>query len=118
MTVRDDEKFTQNVKDIVEGVGRIVDSVGQVAGQILGRNNPRAAGKDNDMGRNHDDDNDGIGPIHTKGAVLRTGIEGEMLLVQICEADGKVVKQVRLTVEESEAHIKDMQRKLRAIKDD
>lgn len=116
MTIRDDEKFTQNIKDIVDGVGHVVDSVGSIIGNL--RSKP-AKKDEHDMGRKHDDDDDGgIGPTHTTGAALRVGIEGDRLLIQICESDGRVIKQVRLTKEEGEKHVRDVQKKLKALEDD
>lgn len=110
----DEDKFTTRVHEVVDGAERVIGAIGNLISSKK-KNKP----KEEAMGRKHDDDdNDGIGPTHTTGASVRVGIEGDKLLIQILEADGKVIKQVKLTKEEAEKHGRDLAKKLKALEDD
>lgn len=114
MTIRDEEKLVENLNGIIDGLGRVVNGVGQIFGR-RDQPSPRKE-EDNDMGRRNsdDDDLDDI-PLHEKGASLKTRIDDDGIVIAIVVGE-KAVKQIRLSEDEAEAHVREVQKRLKGLR--
>jgi hypothetical protein len=118
MSTNSDEKISENVAHIVDGAARIIEGVGSLFGKNNRGEPPR---KDDDMGRrNHDDDDLDDLPTTEGNVSIRTELVNDSIAV-IFVVGERAVKRARLTEEEAETLVKDLQKRLkglRAQKDD
>lgn len=111
-----DEKVTENIKEIVNGAGRIIDSLGNLLGR--GRNNNPPKEETKNVGRRSDDDDDiedEIDKQMNQPGSITTKLLDDKIAVIFMSGD-RPVKQVKLSEDETDSLIKDLQKRLKGLR--